>query len=349
METIFAISTLALFGIAWVLGWWRMREPTSVLEGSTDANNHLLSGPVLAKAIIVSVLLGLVTESLFLITHVQKTLAENWVPSGWFIWGVLGSWVMVAILVLQLNHRRMHVFGLFVLPVASALFVIGYFSNASEAAVVAESQPFWRWLHAGSLLLGTVSVVFAFTSGALYMIQSNRLKHKKPSLGFRLPSLEKLQDYGERGLLASSLALALGLVSGIIMNLMSQTGTPMVNWSHPVVWTSSILLLWLVAATFFNVFYQPARYGRKVAYLTIASGLFLALELIIVLWSGHGVADSLGTQPGTPVETMQSEFIHFPSLSPSIAQASSLGVAPTPDTFGALTCGQRMAASRAVV
>ncbi|GEM_PF-1948136 len=292
MGPTFAILMLCFFGVAWVLGWWRMQNGAPTLNDSETSVGNLFGSGRLAVGISICVLMGLICQSIFMITEIQNTLAQFKVPSGWFVWGVLGSWALVAALVLQLNHRRMHVFGLFVLPIAVLLFGVGYFAGSPEQPQAGISQPFWRWIHSGSLLMGTVTVVFAFTSGALYMIQSNRLKNKRGSVGIRLPSLEKLQAYGERCLLASSLALALGLVSGIIMNLMSQSGTPIINWSHPVVWTSSILLCWLVVATLFNVFYQPARYGRKVAYLTIASGLFLALELAIVLISGHGAANS---------------------------------------------------------
>lgn len=288
---------LALYGIAWFLGWWRLQTSATTAATSNDEMSPSLFSPLrLAVAIAVCILLGLSAQSAFLVLIIQSWLGQHLGPSGWFLWGMIASWVLVAGLVLQLNHRRMHVFGLFVLPIAVILFAVGY-AVGSPVPLVEQSagSTFWRWIHSFSLLLGTVAVVFAFAAGVLYMIQSNRLKNKRPSLGFRLPSLEKLQGYGERGLLVSSVALASGLISGIIMNLFTQSGTPIIDWTHPVVWSSSLLLLWLVMATAFNLLYQPARYGRKVAYLTIASGLFLALELIVVLFTGHGAQSEQDT------------------------------------------------------
>ena len=52
-------------------------------------------------------------------------------------------------------------------------------------------------------------------------------------------------------------------------------------WSDPVVWSSGLLLLWLAAAMLFNAVYRPARQGRKVAYLTLASAGFLLLVLAV--------------------------------------------------------------------
>jgi len=289
LETTFAILVFCSYTIAWILGWWRWQDSSAQLDDPAQVSDGWLPGRALTWGLPLSVLTGLVCLSVYLILKIQKNLVESTPPSGWFVWGILGSWLLVAGLVLQMNHRRMHVFGLFLLPVAAVLFGIGYFSTRPSPGDIAASPPFWRWLHAGSLLVGTVAVVVAFSSGVLYMIQSNRLKQKRPSLGFAIPSLEKLQVLGERGLICSTLAVGLGLVCGIVMNLLSQTGSPIVDWHHPVVWSSSLLLAWLVAATMFNLFYEPARYGRKVAYLTIATGLFLALELGIVLASGHGV------------------------------------------------------------
>ena len=48
-------------------------------------------------------------------------------------------------------------------------------------------------------------------------------------------------------------------------------------WNDPVIWSSGLLLIWLLAAASFSLFYRPARQGRKVAYLTVASFVFLVL------------------------------------------------------------------------
>ena len=42
-------------------------------------------------------------------------------------------------------------------------------------------------------------------------------------------------------------------------------------------------MLWLLAATTFEWLYKPAQQGRKVAYLTVASFVFLAVVMALVL------------------------------------------------------------------
>jgi hypothetical protein len=67
-----------------------------------------------------------------------------------------------------------------------------------------------------------------------------------------------------------------------------------------VVWSSAVLLLWLLASVAFQRLYRPARHGRKVAYLVLANFLFLVVELAIVLSVSHGTGDLPGSSQDTP-------------------------------------------------
>jgi hypothetical protein len=49
-----------------------------------------------------------------------------------------------------------------------------------------------------------------------------------------------------------------------------------------------VLLVWLVSATTVEFFYRPARQGRKIVYLTLASFGFLVLAMFGILTSEHG-------------------------------------------------------------
>jgi ABC-type uncharacterized transport system permease subunit len=156
----------------------------------------------------------------------------------------------------------------------------------------------WNMVHGSALSLGTAVVALGFVFGVVYVVQASRLKRKLPqSKYFRLPSLEWLQRSSEVSLIVSTLVLALGLVSGIAINLIHQSGgepgaAGTIAWSDPVVWSSAILFSWLLAVSIFNFCYQPARRGRKVAYLVMTSFVFLVLELGIVWWVGHASTES---------------------------------------------------------
>jgi len=186
--------------------------------------------------------------------------------------------------------------GLFLLPVTLILIGFGIALGSEESFTVGRAKTIWNMVHGSALLFGTAIVALGFVFGLAYLIQARRLKLKRlPSKLFRLPSLEWLQRSSEVSLVVSTLLLAVGLVSGMALNLINQkaatadsvAGT--IAWSDPVIWSSAILFLWLLAATVFNICYQPARQGRKVAYLVVTSFLFLVLELGIVWWVGHAV------------------------------------------------------------
>ena len=113
--------------------------------------------------------------------------------------------------------------------------------------------------------------------------------------GLKLPSLEWLQAVNKQSLVFSSCFIALGLVAGIILNTVKHRGSgPAVPWTDSVVLSSAVLLVWLLAATLFEWLYKPAQQGRKIAYLTVASFLFLALVVAMLLGGGSEHAQPRG-------------------------------------------------------
>ena len=86
-------------------------------------------------------------------------------------------------------------------------------------------------------------------------------------------------------LVVSTLAVGLGLLAGVIMNLNQSGG---IAWTEGGVILSLVLLVYLMSATAVEFFYRPARQGRKIAYLTLASFGFLVLAMYGILASEHG-------------------------------------------------------------
>ena len=67
-------------------------------------------------------------------------------------------------------------------------------------------------------------------------------------------------------------------------------------------------VLWLAVATLFESLYKPAREGRKVAYITLASFVFLGLVLCLVLLGQHGISRSPGV--GSPAREVPRQAIY---------------------------------------
>jgi ABC-type uncharacterized transport system permease subunit len=161
------------------------------------------------------------------------------------------------------------------------LIVVAHLFPSTSRAVRA-----WNLLHGLALVAGMALLIIGFTAGLMYLIQSYRLKHKLTAGStLWLPSLERLQRVNERCLMASVVALGIGLISGILLNLVHSGRGVVIPWSDPAVVASLVWLVWLLAVVLFHTLYRPARQGRKVAYLTIGSILFLSLVLVIIWWT----------------------------------------------------------------
>ncbi len=233
---------------------------------------------------------GLFAHTAFLGYHTQLSFDSQgiWLGS-WFGWCLSGAWVLAAVY-LWLSIRTPHsMIGMFLLPVTLLLIWFGQRFSDTLPFSPGRAKTVWNMIHGSALLLGTVVVALGFVFGIMYLIQSRRLKQKR-SGSFPLPSLEWLNLWAERSLIGSTVLFCGGFASGIALKMVQQSNhsTPApIPWSDPVIWTSAVLFLWLLTASIFGTFYQPARRGRKVAYVVTISFLFLLLELVIVWQVGH--------------------------------------------------------------
>ena len=106
--------------------------------------------------------------------------------------------------------------------------------------------------------------MIGFVAGLMYLIQARRLKLKRPpSERIRLPSLERLAKVNSRSLVLSALLVGIGVVAGIILNVISRGQSGEVPWNDPVIGSSALMLVWLVVAAAFNAAYQPVRRGPQ--------------------------------------------------------------------------------------
>ncbi len=234
--------------------------------------------------------LGVVAQIAFLVEQARQGLLRHSAPlSSWHHWCLIAALVLVIVYLVWTVRRPGTAFGLFVLPVSLLLILLATQFSPEQTVSDQRASMIWGTIHGGALLLGTVTVCIGFSAGLMYLVQSYRLKHKiPPRRSFQLPSLEFLQRVNSHALVTSSVLLAIGLVSGVLLNL-SAPGHHL-SWSDPVVVSSGGLFLWLVVACLFNAVYKPVRLGKKVAYLTVANFVFLVLVLAITLLgpSTHG-------------------------------------------------------------
>jgi ABC-type uncharacterized transport system permease subunit len=223
---------------------------------------------------------GLLAHTIHLYNHVQQGVNKGEPFAGWYHWCLLAAWFLAAIYVGLAPVNPKTALGLFMLPMILLAVALAYPFEKAEAPF-RSSEQYWAAAHGLLLLAGSVVVMLGFVAGVMYLVQSYRLKHKlPPRQGLRLPSLEWLQRINSRAMIISTSLLGAGFLSGVLLNV----SKGLVPWSDPVICLSGLLVAWLVIATLVEIFYRPARQGAKVAYLTVASFVFLIIVLTIVLF-----------------------------------------------------------------
>jgi ABC-type uncharacterized transport system permease subunit len=230
--------------------------------------------------------LGWVVQTVYL---VNLGLAQHKVPvTTAFESLVVLSWILALIgLYLMVRSPRPVAVGLFVLPLILALVVLAgqYAPRTEHWDQWPGATRFWGSVHGIFLLAGAVSTCVAFAAGLMYLVQSNRLKHKRrPRFGFALPSLEQSERLNRGAITLAFPLLTFGLLIGVVLDLAvrrTSAGVPL-RWTDPKVVSAG--LMWLVFAVLLNARYRPAMRGRSVMLLTI-----LAFAFLVFTWVGVDV------------------------------------------------------------
>ena len=258
--------------------------------------------------------LGWIAHTLFLMNQLSASAGGEASPqwlSSWFQWAILGAWGLAGTYLFLLIRNPQSAIGAFLSPPILALIFL--------AMIVRNAPPFspettagvWRSIHGVSLLIGTMFICFGVAFGAMYLVQSSRLKSKRrPSKGFSLPTLEFLQSMNRMSLFVSVIGLGLGMISGVAMNV-GEDGK--IAWlSGGIVFTFA-LFAWSLAAATMEVTSQSSLGGRRTAYLAIANFVFLLIVLGIVLFSSHGQSQKTAAS-SSPVSSQRDNAGRTPSL-----------------------------------
>lgn len=226
---------------------------------------------------------GLVAHTLFL-AHRAFAFAGPPLSSA-YDWYLLAAWCL-AVVYLYLTWRQPRAaVGLFVLPLVLACVGAAHFWANRAPFPTTQASLYWGFVHGVFLLVGSVAMLTGAAAGVMYLLHAHRLKSKPaahPRL--RLPSLEWLEKANRRALAIAIPGLAVGLLSGVVLNAVNHgRQVDHLPWNDPIVWSLGLACAGLAAVAVFNRVYRPAQRGRKVAYLTVACGLLLVVGLVASL------------------------------------------------------------------
>jgi ABC-type uncharacterized transport system permease subunit len=240
---------------------------------------------------------GVLSHMLFLVYVARGELSSGrGVFASWSDWSLIAAFVLICATVGLVIRRPQNTLAVFLLPLVLGLIGVAHLCRNMEPFQGQQAIAPWRVIHGAALLIGTVSVGLGFATGVMFLVQSYRLKHKRlPSSGLRLPALEWIQRFNREALFLSAIMLGIGVLSGIVLT--TRPGHTL-SLTDPGIVSSSILFAWVVGACIFEWCYQPARQGRKVAYITLANFAFLVLVLAVVLASGHAGKSKSSSKSG---------------------------------------------------
>lgn len=235
---------------------------------------------------------GLAAHSIFL---ANEFMLSDTLMSNWFQWCVLGAWGLSAACLLLTIRNTESSIGLFLTPVVLGLIGLAQLVRGSEPFQPQTTVTVWRGIHGVSLLVGTMFICFGLAIGIMYLVKSYRLKNRsKKRRVLRLPPLEFLQSMNRLSLFATTIGLAFGLLSGIVLTV--NRGGPAAWLNGSVVFTFALFASSLLA-TITELSSSGSLGGRKSAYLSIANFVFLAVVLLLMVVSSHGQNAEKNDQP----------------------------------------------------
>ncbi len=202
------------------------------------------------------------------------------------------AWGLTAVCLAWMAFRPAFPFAALFLPLVLILLGVGFFLADPVPFERGAASKVWGVVHGVSLMGATLCILVAIVAGSVYLWQVRRVK--KGIVGFtriRPPSLEWLQKANAHAVLAAIGCLSLGILSGIVLNAIAgESGDSALPWNDPVVVSTFAMFAWLSGTVLLGSVYRPLREGRKVAYFTFLSFVFLVLALALMLsgWTQHG-------------------------------------------------------------
>lgn len=217
-------------------------------------------------------------------------------------WMFVVAWIVCVLYVFVIAYDQRVGIGLFALPVVLVFVFVGRFaSDVTSDGVAAGAIPRgWLLLHAILLSLGIAAVIAGVVLSLMYLLQHNRLKHKRTiPRGLTLLNLETLAQWNYMAILIAVPMLGLGLLAGVVLVFLGRQNGTSLTLNDPFVIVSS--LAWLVMVL---VLGRTLRNRQPVAK-AVAGRTLLAFSLLLITLLGLQLITGGGhtsTRP-TPVSS----------------------------------------------
>ena len=175
------------------------------------------------------------------------------------------AWSLVAGFLVVQARAKVKVLGSFVAPLALFLMILSWVQPGSEAQPISAFGSVWLALHVISAFLGDAMLALTAVAGAMYLLQEQQIRSKKPGWIYsRLPSLTTLDGLSRRFLMIGFPLLTLGMLGGAVFG--EFISGSYWRWAPKEVWS---LIAWLVYAVLIHQRLTVGWQGRKAAWMAI--------------------------------------------------------------------------------
>ncbi len=191
----------------------------------------------------------------------------------------VGSFLIVAVSLFLQNRYKAKFLMLFSLPITLLLCLFAILlsqKNTAAPTALSETLP-WLWLHTGLILTGFTSLIIAFSSALMYILQSAQLKSRQPGRIFsKLPSLNTLDRLHFTSLSWGVILFSLGVLSGFFW------ATNMKEL-HEILRDPKVILSFVTCAMYWTILsfrLSALRRGQKIAAGTVIIFVLLFITFI---------------------------------------------------------------------
>lgn len=217
---------------------------------------------------------GIATSVALLVWHSAQR--GQWIPIGNNFDALISLATLLALFVVYVQRtRRVGALDWFVMPIVILLLIAaGFFGKLDPHSYVRGT---WSWTHRATAYGGAVAFAIAAASGAMYVLNSRRLRSKS-SVGPYLGSLERLEKLTMTSVTLGFALLTVGAITGVVEMLARGHDTP----------TPKLVLagaVWIVYAIVLHAPINPSFRGRKVAVLSVVGFVLMIGAIIAVQFS----------------------------------------------------------------
>lgn len=208
---------------------------------------------------------------------------RQWLPIGDNFDALVWLATLLAIFVVYVQSTK-PVVGLdwFIMPVVVLLlFAAAFFGKMEYREYHSYVDSTWDWLHRVTAYGGAVAFAIAAATGAMYVVNSRRLRAKSPVVR-SFASLERLEHLTMSAVVLGFALLTLGAITGGVTMVAQGRHTSTAKIALTVA-------VWLVYAIVLHAPINPSFRGRKVAVLSVVGFVLMIGTLAVVLLLPGGV------------------------------------------------------------